>query len=193
MAALKVANLDKRVYDLLADWRQSGSSSWDSGFLAMIRRLLPWFEDEGVVYAFSYGVAIRLHGGECGQCASMAMTWASWERLARSNRPEFDVRPDGANGILSVRGLLYGSTVRFVESLETMRVSIHGVWVLSLPHLIGNLLERPSEVSRGYVIGMIRANGLGGDFRHDLPEDRRAAYDSSLRSARRRKKPPDGG
>src|SRR5262245_17285338 len=129
---LKVAKLDKRVYDLLEEWRASGSNSWDSGFLRMIRRLLPWFEDEEVVYAFDYCLAIRLHGGECGQCASLSMTPASWERLTRTNRDRFDVRSDGANGSLSVHGIGYQSTVKFVESLETIRVSIHGVYVLTL-------------------------------------------------------------
>jgi hypothetical protein len=184
---LKVAELDKRVYDLLADWRERGNDSWDSGFLGMIRRLLPWFEAEGVVYAFSYGVAIRLHGGECGQCASLAMTPASWERLGRTHGGRFDVRPDGENGMLSVRGWGYASTVKFIESLESIRTSIQGVYVLTLPYLIGSLMGRAwGHVHRRYVVGLIRANGLARSFRLNLPEDRRGAYDSCLRSARRR-------
>ena len=185
---LKVAELDKRVYDLLADWREMGDDSWDSGFLGMIRRLLPWFEDEGIVYAFSYCVAIRLHGGQCGQCASLAMTPASWERLGRTNGGRFDVRPDGANGSLSVRGLGYACTVKFIDSLEPIRTSIHGIYVVTLPYLIGTFLERESQVTRGHVVGLIRANGLGRNFRVNLPEDRRPAYDSCLRSARRRER-----
>src|SRR6476620_9278917 len=134
---LKVATLDKRVYDLLSEWRQRGSKAWDSGFLGLIVRYLPWFEAEGIEYLFHYCVAIRLHGGECGQCASLTVTPAGWRRICETQGNDFIARPDGENGSLSVRGLGYGSTVLIKDSVDNIRVLKYGVYVASLPYLIG--------------------------------------------------------
>jgi hypothetical protein len=182
---MKIARLDKRAYDLLADWRARGSKAWDSGFLGLIVRLLPWFEAESVGYFFHYSLAIRLHGGECGQDVSLTVTPAGWRRLCETQGNGFVARPDGSNGLLSVPGLGYGSTVKFVDSVEPLRTSVYGVWVASLPHLIGNFLSRPSDVTERYVVSLIRANDLGESFRTSLPADCRRRYLDCLRLARR--------
>ena len=182
---LKVADLDKRVYDMLADWRGRGNESWDSGFLSLIRRLLPWFEAEGVDYFFHYSLAIRLHGGECGQDVSLTVTPAGWRRLCQTQGGGFVARPDGSNGLLSVPGLGYGSTVKFVDAVEPLRTAVHGIWVASLPYLIGNFLTGGSDVGRRYVVSLIRANDLDESFRKDLPAGCRRAFSAWLAAARR--------
>jgi hypothetical protein len=185
---LKIAKLDKRVYDLLAEWRQRGNDSWDSGFLGLIVRYLPWFEAEGIDYLFHYSIAIRLHGGECGQCASLTVTPEGWQRICETAGTDFDARPDGANGSLSARGLGYASTVKIIDSVESIRVLKYGVYVASLPHLIGNFLTRPNEVNRQYVLSLIRANDLDEDFNANLPAPCRPEFASCLTAARRESK-----
>jgi hypothetical protein len=181
---LKIARLDKRVYDLLAAWRERGNEAWDSGFLGLIVRYLPWFEAERIDYMFTYSTAIRLHGGECGQDVSLAVTPASWERICQTQGRYFVARPDGNMGSLSVRGWGYASTVKFLDSLDSIRVSIGGIQVASLPYLIGGLLSRPSDVTRKYVVSLIRANDLDASYRRNLPAPCRAAFASCLRNAR---------
>ena len=77
--------LDKRVLDALAAWRNSRQDGWDSGFLGLIGRWVPWFDAERIEYAFDDTVAVQLHGGEPqGMGASLLMTPAAWERVCQT-------------------------------------------------------------------------------------------------------------
>jgi hypothetical protein len=178
--------LDKRILDALMDWRADREADWDSGFLGLIGRWVPWFDAERIEYAFDDSTAIQLHGGDPdGQGASLLMTPASWEHACRTARPPIRARRAGL-GSLGLDGGGYGSTVFFVDSLDGLRVSIHGVWVTSLAHLIGNALLRPRSWDREMVASLIRANGLDEAFAKSLStRSRRTHYLACLAEVKR--------
>jgi hypothetical protein len=174
----KTSSLDKRVRDALAGWE---------GYLTLIGHYVPWFDAEGIEYAFDDSTAVRLHGGKpWGQNAALMMTPAAWERLRQKKGQTFEARPWGGGGSLSVRGVGYGSRVQFVDTLEGIRVPLYGLWVASLAHLIEGALLRPSESDRSIVTSLIRANSLDETFAKSLStRTRRAHYLSCLAEARK--------
>jgi hypothetical protein len=176
--AMKWVMPDKRVLDALAAWRDVDSDAWDSGFLGLIGRYLPWFEAKRIEYAFTDTVAVRLHGADPrAMNAALLTTPASWERICQAQGDVFQATRNGDQGNLSVNGSGHGSIVTFHDSLDGFRVCIHGVWVASLPYLIDNYLLRPSESELRKVRGLIRANGLDGAFAKSLStRSRRTHY-----------------
>jgi len=182
--------LDKRVRDALARWRKSCQQDWDSGFLGLISRYVPWFDAERIEYAFIDSTAIQLHGGEPhGVGAWLVVTPASWQRMLQTQGTTFSAATDGDRGSLSVNGSGHASVVEFLDSLDGIRVCVHGVWVVSLPYLIENALLRPSASDREMVISLIRANDLDETFAKYLStRTRRVHYLSCLGEARQRPK-----
>jgi hypothetical protein len=180
--------LDKRIRDALADWRKADSDDWDSGFLGLVSRYVPWFDAERIEYAFTDSVAVQLHGGEPqGKGAYLVVTPASWQRLLQTQGTTFIAEPEEDGRSLSVIGSWHASPVEFLDSLDGIRACIHGVWVLSLPYLIDNALLRPSTFEREIVTSLIRANGLDETFQKSLStRSRRAHYLACLAEARKR-------
>src|SRR5690348_817715 len=130
--------LDKRALDTLADWRDG--KAWDGGFLGLIGRFAPWFDEEGIEYQFYETVAVRLHGGTpSGRDAALLLTPASWRKVLERAGERFEARDRGDNGSLSCPECHYASRVTFRSSLAEVTVSVHGVRVSSLPFLFTNL------------------------------------------------------
>jgi hypothetical protein len=178
--------LDKRIRDTLADWRKRDSDDWDSGFLGLVNRYVPWFDAERIEYAFIDSVAVQLHGGKPnGIGAYLAMTPASWQRVLQTQGTTFSAETNGNRGSLSVQGSGHASVVEFLDSLDGIRVCIQGVWVVSLRYLIDAALLRPSSLDRDVVISLIRANELDETFAKDLStRTRRGHFLSCLGEAR---------
>jgi hypothetical protein len=176
--------LDKRALDLLADWRDD-RDSFDNGFIALIGRLVPWFEELGIDYLFGGSVASRMHGGNPGHCdARLLLTATNWQQIQQSADARFNVHSTPRS--ISAKGLPYGSTVE-VHDILPNSVTIYGLRVLSLPVLIGRLLRRAGQLERDCVISLIRANGLTATFLTDLPSSRRTAFTNCLNRAQRRR------